>query len=72
MKRTESKELESNSKGSITSVYEYIPVTEVDRADALQRFGMVKVEATSFTISEPTEELEITLGLLPVGACVEC
>lgn len=28
--------------------------------DALQRFGRVKFEATSFTISEPTEDLEIS------------
>ncbi len=32
----------------------------MDTADALQRFGYVKVEATSFTISEPVEPLEIS------------
>ena len=32
----------------------------MDSADALQRFGYVKVEATSFTISEPVEILEIS------------
>lgn len=57
--RTDDKSKESNTKGSITSVYEYLPVTEVDEADALQRFGYVKVEATSFTVSEPTESLQI-------------
>ena len=31
----------------------------VDENDALQRFGRVKIEATSFTISEPTELLAI-------------
>lgn len=55
--RTADKARESNRKGSITSVYEYVPVTAVD---ALQRFGYVKVEATSFTISEPVESLEIS------------
>lgn len=58
--RTSAKGRESNRKGSITSVYEYTPVTEVDTGDALQRFGYVKVEATSFTISEPFEPLEIS------------
>lgn len=59
MERTQDKEKESNTKGSITSVYEYTPVTVIDEADALQRFGYVKVEATSFTISEPTEPLKV-------------
>lgn len=58
--RTSEKERESNHRGSITSVYEYEPVTAADRDDALQRFGYVKVEATSFTVSEPTEPLEIS------------
>ncbi len=60
LSRTLDKARESNQKGSITSVYEYIPVTDVDAADALQRFGYVKVEATSFTISEPVEAIEIS------------
>lgn len=60
LRRTTEKERESNQRGSITSVYEYDPVTLVDTEDALQRFGYVKVEATSFTVSEPTEPLEIS------------
>lgn len=60
LRRTAEKERESNQRGCITSVYEYDPITIVDRNDALQRFGYVKVEATSFTISEPTEPLEIS------------
>lgn len=60
LSRTTDKARESNQKGSITSVYEYTPVTDVDAADVLQRFGYVKVEATSFTISEPVEALEIS------------
>lgn len=60
LRRTTEKERESNQRGSITSVYEYDPVTLVDMEDALQRFGYVKVEATSFTVSEPTEPLEIS------------
>lgn len=57
--RTTDKERESNKRGSITSVYEYEPVTVVDMGDALQRFGYVKVEATSFTISEPYEPMVV-------------
>lgn len=57
--RTSDKTRESNTKGSITSVYEYQPVTQIDKDDELQRFGYVKVEATSFTISEPMEPLLI-------------
>lgn len=60
LRRTTEKERESNQRGSITSVYEYDPVTLVDTEDALQRFGYVKVEATSFTVSEPTEPLDIS------------
>lgn len=44
--RTSDKTREINTKGSITSVYEYQPVTKIDADDALQRFGYVKVEAT--------------------------
>lgn len=57
--RTKEKSRENNRRGSITSVYEYTPATAVDADDALQRFGYVKVEATSFTVSEPFEPLEI-------------
>lgn len=57
--RTSDKTRESNTKGSITSVYEYQPVTQIDKEDELQRLGYVKVEATSFTVSEPVEPLSI-------------
>lgn len=60
LRRTTEKERESNQRGSITSVYEYDPVTLVDIEDTLQRFGYVKVEATSFTVSEPTKPLDIS------------
>jgi predicted nucleotidyltransferase component of viral defense system len=48
-----------NRKGSITSVYRYKSVVNIDSEDALQRFGRVKVEATSFTVSEPYEPMPI-------------
>lgn len=57
--RTSRKELEDDRKGSITAVYDYMPVTAVDVNDSLQRFGYVKVEGTSFTVSEPSTILEI-------------
>lgn len=58
--RTSDKTREINAKGSIASVYEYQPVTKIDTDDALQRFGYVKVEATSFTVSEPVESLMVS------------
>ena len=47
------------NRSEIISVYHYEPVTAYDADDALQRFGKLKIEATSFTISEPVESLEI-------------
>lgn len=58
--RTNDKSLETNIQGSITKVYEYEPITAVDADDRLQRFGHVKVEATSFTISKPHEPMQIS------------
>ena len=57
--RTTRKELEDDRKGSITSVYDYTPLVTVDDDDPLQRFGYVKVEGTSFKVSEPYTSLEI-------------
>lgn len=59
LQRTADKEKESNTKGSITAIYDYTPITAIDAQDELQRFGHVKVEATSFTVSEPYEVSEI-------------
>lgn len=57
--RTTKRELEDDRKGSITAVYDYIPSVTADANDPLQRFGYVKVEGTSFTVSEPFSSLEI-------------
>ena len=35
------------------------PLVGIDTDDPLQRFGYVKVEGTSFTVSEPFTPLEI-------------
>lgn len=47
------------SKGTITVVYGYDPIFNDALDDALQRFGRVKIEATSFTVSEPTQTMSI-------------
>lgn len=57
--RTMRKDLEDDRKGSITAVYDYVPLVTVDAKDPLQRFGYVKVEGTSFTVSEPFSPLEV-------------
>jgi len=57
--RTSSKEMESNRKGNITSVYDYRSVLGTLFPDPLQRFNHVKVEVTSFTVSEPFTSLVI-------------
>lgn len=57
--RTTRKDLEDDRKGSITAVYDYVPLVTVDAKDPLQRFGYVKVEGTSFTVSEPFSPLEV-------------
>lgn len=48
-----------NKRGSITCEYLYNSMYDLDINDVLQRFGKVKVEATSFTVSEPTTKIEI-------------
>ncbi len=55
LKRLKGDPLEENNKGSITSVFGYNPLYEIDINDRLQRYGKLKIEATSFTISEPFE-----------------
>ncbi|MDD6483427.1 MAG: nucleotidyl transferase AbiEii/AbiGii toxin family protein [Clostridiales bacterium] len=48
------------NRSEVIAVYNYEPVTAYDADDSLQRFGKLKVEATSFTISEPVTSLEIS------------
>lgn len=48
------------NRSEVITVYTYEPVTSYDADDSLQRFGKLKIEATSFTISEPVTSLEIT------------
>lgn len=48
------------NRSEIVSVYNYEPVTNYDEKDSLQRFGKLKIEATSFTISEPVDKLSVS------------
>jgi predicted nucleotidyltransferase component of viral defense system len=57
--RTTMKELENNRKGSIATAYDYETVTGRSGNDPLQRFGHVRIEATSFTVSEPVAQMEV-------------
>lgn len=51
------------NRSEVIAVYIYDPVTLFDENDTLQRFGKLKVEATSFTISEPTDSMEVSAML---------
>lgn len=49
-----------SNRSEVISVYTYDPIVSYDKQDALQRFGKLKVEATSFTISEPTFSMQVS------------
>jgi len=51
------------NRSEVISVYTYDPTMAYDSTDALQRFGKLKIEATSFTISEPVDTLEVSAML---------
>ena len=66
-KRYSSLELD-RSKGytyqqAIEAVYDYEPQVAAELSDELERYGTVKVEATSFNISEPTSSIEVSYML---------
>lgn len=48
-----------SNRSEVIAFYNYEPVVEYDTNDVLQRFGKVKVEATSFTISKPYESMRV-------------
>lgn len=56
------------NRSELISIYTYEPVAAYDLNDALQRFGKLKVEATSFTISEPVEALEVSAMLYDLAS----
>jgi len=49
-----------SNRSEVISYYNYVPLVEFDTNDVLQRFGRLKIEATSFTIGEPYEKLTIS------------
>ncbi|MDD2287062.1 MAG: nucleotidyl transferase AbiEii/AbiGii toxin family protein [Paludibacter sp.] len=49
-----------SNRSEVISYYIYMPIVDYDTNDILQRFGKVKIEATSFTISEPYEKLTVS------------
>lgn len=59
------------NRSEVMAVYTYSPQMEFDTNDSLQRFGKIKVEATSFTISEPYTALEITPTIYDAATNVE-
>jgi predicted nucleotidyltransferase component of viral defense system len=56
------------NRSEVIAVYTYNPVISYDSNDLLQRFGRVKVEATSFTISEPVDTLEVSTMLYALAS----
>lgn len=67
--RNENETIEST--GECEANYIYDSVVEVDVTDELQRFEKLKVEATSFTISEPHEPMIISPLLLDLSTSEE-
>ncbi|MBQ5345028.1 MAG: nucleotidyl transferase AbiEii/AbiGii toxin family protein [Acidaminococcaceae bacterium] len=47
-------------KQDVLAVYVYDSFFEKKTKDSLDRFGKIKIEATSFTVSEPIEDLEVS------------
>lgn len=48
------------NKQNVLAVYAYDSFYERKTKDELDRFGKLKIEATSFTVSEPIEDLEVS------------
>lgn len=59
------------NRSEVISVYTYESLTAYDQTDVLQRFGRLKIEATSFTISEPVTELEVSPMLYDLATAEE-
>ena len=60
-----------DKKGTIEVSYEYNPIFIPAVNDKLQRFGNVKIEATSFTISKPIDYIEIAPHLYELATQYE-
>ena len=62
--RSAASELEYDYIDSISSVFQYKPLVDYLHNDPLQRFSQVRIEASSYTISEPTESRVIAPVIL--------
>lgn len=60
-----------NNRSEVIAAYSYSPLVIFDATDRLQRFGHIKIEATSFTISEPTAPLMIAPALYELATPAE-
>ena len=47
-----------NNKGSVTGIYRYNSIYDINK-DPLHRAGIIQVEATSFTVSEPYKKYNV-------------
>lgn len=59
-KSLEFKEKSIDKRATMEVSYQYEPIFVPNAIDTLQRFGNVKIEATSFTVSKPVEFMEIS------------
>lgn len=53
-------ELGRTNRSEVIAIYSYEPIVKYSTDDVLNRFGTIMVEATSFTISEPVEKMEVS------------
>ena len=59
------------NRSEVIADYTYIPLADYDANDALQRFGKLKLEATSFTISELINSMEISPMLYELASSAQ-
>lgn len=62
------KEKTLDKRATIEVSYQYEPIFVPMTNDTLQRFGNVKIEATSFTVSKPVEFIEISPHLYELAS----
>ena len=67
-KSLEFKEKSVDKRANMEVSYKYDPIFVPDTNDTLQRFGNVKIEATSFTVSKPVEFMEISPHLYELAS----
>ena len=62
------KEKSVDKRANMEVSYKYDPIFVPDTNDTLQRFGNIKIEATSFTVSKPVEFMEISPHLYELAS----